>query len=69
MDDSKEHEDYELQCDCDTIIKAHEIMADPERMAKIAPLLAKKKEVLSQIPVKSMKDLKARKDMIDKEED
>jgi hypothetical protein len=68
MEMEKENEGpdkHEIQCWVDCLLKAEEIKADPEKMALIAPEIAAKKALLEKIPVKSMADLKARKNAID----
>lgn len=55
-----EMEEHEIECWADALIKAEEIKADKDKMAKVAPVLAKRKAALDSIPIMSMKDLKAK---------
>jgi len=52
MEDEKENEgpdEWEIQCWADTLIKAEEIKADPEKMKLLKPYLEKKVKVITSV--------------------
>jgi hypothetical protein len=63
--EDKAPDKYEIDNWVRTVVEAHEIMADPEKMKYVRPALAKKKAALAKVPVKNMADLKSRKANID----
>lgn len=68
MGADQEMEEHEIECWADALIKAEEIKADKDKMSKVAPILAKRKAALNNIPIMSMKDLKAKANSMPDEE-
>lgn len=63
--EKKSPDKYEVECWANDVLKAQEIMQDPEKMKMVSEILKKKKAALDAIPVKSMGELKARKKAVD----
>lgn len=60
---------YEIENWTRTVIEAHEIMNDPEKMKYVNKEIAKKKSAMERVPVKNMAELKSRKADLDQMDD